>query len=262
MRFSDLVADAAVDRMGRRRFIIPKAWMQGRTTYGGLTMALAHATAAPLADGLALRSAQLALVQPVGGEMIAVPGPLRRRPSSAFIAVDMQGGDGVAARALFAFGIARESEIPPHRPPAPEDPGEPGEGGSLSAAGLEPSFLAQFEVRRVRGGTMFSGAEPGDLLLWIRHLDPDARSGLTALLALADAPPPVALTMMTTPHQISTMTWQADVLDPRPETREGWWLVRVHPEGLGEGYAQQTLTVFNTDGEAVLSSRQVVAVFG
>ncbi len=262
MSFSDLVAEAVVDRAGRRRFVIPEAWMQGRTTYGGLTMALAYAAAEPFADGLSLRSAQLALIQPVGGEMIAAPSALRRRASSAFIAVDMMGSDGVAARALFAFGLTRESQISPHGLAAPDRPGQPGQGGELSASGLAPNFLAQFEVRRVRGGQLFSGAEPGELLLWIRHGDDKARSGLTALLALADAPPPVALTMMSTPHQISTMTWQADVLSANPTTREGWWLVRVQPDSFAAGYAQQTLTVFNTDGIAVLASRQVVAVFG
>ena len=46
---------------------IPESWMQGRTTYGGLTAALSLQAAMELVDDIPIRSAQVAFVGPLVG---------------------------------------------------------------------------------------------------------------------------------------------------------------------------------------------------
>ena len=48
-------------------FHVPETWMQGRTTYGGLTAALCLQAAMPTSGGRQIRSAQVAFVGPVSG---------------------------------------------------------------------------------------------------------------------------------------------------------------------------------------------------
>ena len=74
-------------------------WMQGRTTYGGLTAALSLEAAKLLVDELPIRTAQVAFIGPVGGEVVMVPTLLRRGKNTAFVSVDMRTETGIGANA-------------------------------------------------------------------------------------------------------------------------------------------------------------------
>ena len=71
--------------------------MQGRTTYGGLTAALSLESALELVEDVPVRSAQIAFVGPVGGDIVISPTILRRGRNSVFVSVDVVGEQGVAA---------------------------------------------------------------------------------------------------------------------------------------------------------------------
>ena len=63
---------------------IAPEWLQGRTAYGGLSAAIALASAkAGYADLPPLRSAQIAFVGPLSGDVTATPALLRRGKNSA-----------------------------------------------------------------------------------------------------------------------------------------------------------------------------------
>jgi acyl-CoA thioesterase len=67
---------------------IPEDWLQGRTSFGGLTAALCLAAAErALPDLRPLRSAQFTFVGPAGGVVEMTPRLLRRGKSSVFAAV-------------------------------------------------------------------------------------------------------------------------------------------------------------------------------
>ena len=74
---------------------VPEDWMQGRTTYGGLTAALSFQGALGLVDDIPLRSAQVAFVGPVGGDITIKPTLLRRGKNTAFVSVDVVAESGV-----------------------------------------------------------------------------------------------------------------------------------------------------------------------
>ena len=242
---------------------IPPDWMQGRTTYGGLSAALCLKAARPLADGIPLRSAQIAFVGPVGGDVSIKASVLRIGKSARFIGADILAPDGsVATRATFIFGNSRENAqtIAP-RLPMPEVP-SPGNIPSLMPKGIGPSFIHNFEVLLAKGDPPFSGGKSGENLLWMRHADRAVPNSVTALFALGDAPPPAAMSMYTTPIMISSMNWSSDVLTDTFETDDNWWLSRATAQTLKDGYSAQAMTMWNTRGEPVMLSRQTIAVFG
>ena len=261
--YSDLIASITYQDDGTAGLHIPPDWMQGRTTYGGLSAALCLKAARPLAEGAALRSAQIAFVGPVGGDVRIKASELRRGKSAAYISADILGpDDSVATRATFVFASTREmSRTMPARVPMPDVP-SPGDIPALMPKGIGPSFIHNFEVLLARGDAPFSGGDTGENHLWMRHADRSVTDSATALLALGDAPPPAAMSMFTTPIKISSMNWSIDMLTDTFETEDNWWLSRSTVQTLADGYSAQAMSLWNTKGEPVMLSRQTIAVFG
>lgn len=247
------------------RIDIPDDWLQGRAVYGGLSAALCLATIqAGLADLAPLRSAQIAFVGPAGPGVRIRPQVLRQGKSMAFVAVDMTSGDKAAARATFAFGVPRTSELV-HDAEPPTDVAEPDAGGRFfeDAGGrnLGPNFARHFDSVCAAGAAPMSGADTPEFWVWMRHRDEAMREPLAGLVALADALPPAAMACMRAPAPVSSITWQFDLLAEQPRTRDGWWLCHSRAEHIADGYAAQHMTIWNRDREPVLVGRQSVAVF-
>jgi acyl-CoA thioesterase len=235
-------------------------WRQGRTLYGGASAALALAACARAAPDLPpLRSAQIAFVGPAAGDLIALPDILRQGRSAVFMGCDLIGEQGIATRAIFCFGAARESAFNRRAEPAPAAPA-PEDCPPLLGQGPGPAFSQHFDLRRAADGALLQGRAPR-YLLWGRHRDEAARPDAASLLALADAPPPAAMAAFTAPAMISTMTWMLDVLDPEALARPGWRLLQAEAESLREGYSAQAMAAWGEDGAPLLLARQTVAVF-
>ena len=254
--FTDLVSGLAAP------VSVPDDWRQGRTAYGGLSAALALAAARRAHEGLPpLRTAQVGFVGPATGAMAIETRVLRAGKSMTFVGTDTVGEAGPCARCLFGFGAARGSEIDMDDVPMPDVPG-PEDLPAMDAGPDGPAFLQHYEVRAAAGDPPFSGAAEARFLLWVRHRDPSARRGETALLALADAPPPAFLSMLTKPAPTASVTWQADLLTDAHDSADGWYLCGTSGEAAVDGYGGQSHMVWARDGEPVMAGRQSVAVFG
>ncbi len=238
-------------------------WLQGRTVYGGLGAALClEAARREFADLPPLRSAQFAFIAPASGRLTMRPAVLRKGKSTVFAGVDLFGEAGLATRAMLCFGAARASALAHRALPAPTV--KPPQHCDNFFAGAPPQlhFLVHIDGRAGAGARPFSAATEPDMTLWLRHRDSALTPSLVSLLALADAPPPAALAMAKQPSgMISTMTWSIDMLTDKVETEDGWWLVRTVADKVGGGYCSQSMTVWNAAGEAVMASRQNVAMF-
>lgn len=237
-------------------------WLQGRTTYGGLSGALCvEAAQRSLENPPPLRSAQFLFVGPVSGTTQIRPKLVRRGKSTAFMTVDLESDGQLAVRASLVFAAPRESghhyiavPMPDVAPPEGADPFFPHQQG--------PNFASQFEVRRAGGSALVSGAAAPDFLVWARHLDPAAGGSLTALIALADVLPPPALALPKTFKPISTMTWAVDLPSHTALPGAGeWLLLRSTAETIEDGYSTQSMTLWNAAGEPLMLGRQNVAVF-
>jgi acyl-CoA thioesterase len=257
--YTELIAALAPTDTGFTAHVTPD-WRQGRTTYGGLSAALcleAAARAAP--DAPPLRSGQFAFIGPAAGELEIRTQILRRGKSTLFMGVDLVGEQGLATRAILTFGAARDSvlahlDLPCPSVPSPDDAPDffPGSGG--------PNFTRQFEFK-LAGGTPIGTSGDPDFLVWIRHRDAAARS-LAALVALADALPPPAVTLFFPEHApISTMTWSLDVLARPAADDDGWRLMKSRADTVLEGYSAQDMAVWDRAGTPLIVARQNVAVF-
>ena len=258
---------ALIERIERTeagaRAEVPEDWLQGRTSYGGLSAALALAAArAAVPDLPPLRTAQIGFIGPAAGALSLRAAVLRAGRSMTFVGVDTVGEAGACTRSLFGFGADRASEIDyddvamPDVPPPDELP-----AWDFRAQG-GPAFLQHYEVRAAAGAAPFSGADEARALLWVRHRDEAARRGEGPLLALADAPPPAFLSMLTKPAPTASVTWQADFLTDAHDSPGGWYLCGSTGDAAVNGYGGQSQMVWAADGEPVVAARQCCVVFG
>ncbi|GGC46810.1 thioesterase family protein [Chelatococcus reniformis] len=240
---------------------VSEDWQQGRTTYGGLSAALCVEAALRANPGLPpLRSAQFSFVGPAGGSVSMVPTVLRQGKSAAFIGVDLAGEQGLATRAMLTFGASRTSRLAYARLQMPEVPG-PDRSPSFFGDAPGPTFARHFEFRSAGAARPLSGAATPEYLIWLRHRDTEAGNGLAALIALADAPPPAAIAMLTEFAPISTMTWLVDMLSDTIADHQEWRLIRCRCEAVADGYATQEIAVWSQAGQPLMLARQTIAVF-
>ena len=238
----------------------PENWLQGRTLYGGLSAALAlRACELAVPDLPPLRAGQIAYIGPAAQDVRLVPTMLRRGKSVTFMGCDLYSEGKVALRALLSFGGARESAYAAPAPAAPPCP-QPDDCKPLWGSS-RPAFTANIDQRLAGDLVPFAGADHGDLMVWVRHSEA-VSPGMAALVALGDALPPASFTRFTGPAIISTMTWGFELFDPGHADGTGWYLLRSTDDGVGEGYAGQTMGMWDESGRPVMLGRQAVAVFG
>ncbi len=242
---------------------IPESWMQGRTTYGGLTAALSLQGALDLVGDIPIRSAQVAFVGPVGGDIEIKPTLLRRGKNTAFVSVDVVAESGVAAQSIFAFGARRESSLHFDDMPMPKVPAPETIESFFDKDRPRPGFTQNFDMLLASGGRPFSGSNEKSIGLWMRHLDPDTAQDATAILAIGDAPPPAAMSMLVQPSRISSMTWMAEFMTDTISTDpDGWYFAQHTTQLAKDGYSSQSMRLWNRAGEPILVGRQTIAVFG
>lgn len=260
--YSDLMASIHKDGAQIWRTHIPAGWLQGRTTYGGLSAALCHQVGKTLAREMPLRSAQIAFVGPAGGDVSLQAETLRAGKSSTYVGVDLMGESGLATRATFVFGAARpEGKTMITGLTAPKV-AAPDVSNQMFPENIGPVFISNFDVELISGGLPMSASDNPENLYWMRHRDKAAPADITSLLALGDAPPPVGMSFYDGPLRISSMNWSIDVLSDDFVSDGNWFLSRAVAQTLNHGYSSQDMTLWNRRGVPVMASRQTIAIFG
>ena len=253
----DIIA-AATPVEGGFRAEVPADWLQGRTSYGGLSSALAlHAAQSIEPDLPPLRSAQISFIGPLSGAVTVTATKLRRGRTAAFISADIVSDAGLGFRAMFVFmhdqpsrielsgGLASTVPPPPADVPVYTGPGE--------------FFTGNFNFYDLKDQTKGEA----EWLRWARLRDADGLDPMVEVLAVADALPPAAFKLLgKTPAPLSSMTWIINLLTPAPATTDRWWLLGAQSEHAVNGGSSQTMMVWNADGVAVAQGMQSVAIFG
>lgn len=240
---------------------IPEDWQQGRTIYGGLSAALCvEAACRAEADLPPLRSALFSFVGPAGGAVTVTPSVLRRGKNTVFMNAALHGESGLATQATLAFGAARPSTLLHDGLPMPASP-PPATCPDFFEGGFGPTFSRHFAYRVAGGGRPMAGGTP-EWHLWLRHQDP-AASGIAALVAIADAPPPAAMVLFKQWGPISTVTWMVDLFDAPAfqGAAQPWYLLTCHAEKIAGGYSTQHMAMWREDGVPLLLARQTIAIF-
>ena len=253
---ADILAGATRTDDGFRA-TIPTGWLQGRTSYGGLSSALAlHAAQACEPDLPPLRSAQIAFIGPLSGEVSVTATKLRRGRNAAFIQADIVSEAGLGFRATFVFMSDQVSEIDldgrlqsPHRPPAPD---------AKLYTGPDEFFTGNFNFLYLKD----SAPGEAEWLRWARLRAFEGLDPMIEVLAVADGLPPAAFKLLGKRQApISSLTWIVNLLTAAPVTRDGWWLLSATSDYAKNGCSSQSMTIWNADGQPIAQGMQSVAIF-
>ena len=242
---------------GGWRGAIPDNWLQGRTAYGGLSSAIAlHAAQKSDRNLPPLRSALVAFIGPLSGDVVIRASRLRRGRNAAFVQVDVESEAGLGLRATFVFMGPVASTVDHRQGGAPNFP-TPGPETQTYRGHSGVSFSHNFELLDRRDETV----GPAEWLRWVRLNDREGLDPMVELIAVADCLPPAALKLIGGPAPVSSMTWQLNLLDPAPRTTDGWWLLRAATDYAKDGSSSQTMAIWNAEGSPVADQMQSVAIF-
>jgi acyl-CoA thioesterase len=253
---ADILA-AAERRAAGFRTAIPADWMQGRTAFGGLSAALALQAALDLEPDLPpLRSAQVAFIGPLAGDVTVTAARLRRGRNAAFLQSDVASEAGLGLRATFVFMAELASKVA--HDAAPRASAAPPAPDAELYTGPDSFFTGNFNFRDAEGDL-----GPAEWLRWARLRGRDGLHPMVELLAIGDALPPGAFKLAAerqTP--LSSLNWQINFLTPQPVTQDGWWLLHARADTAHHGYSSQRMAIWNAAGEPVAEAMQGVAIFG
>lgn len=253
---AQLLAEA-VPVEGGFRTHVPSNWLQGRTAYGGLSAALTIEAAMRIEPDLPpLRSAQVAFIGPLSGEITVTAQRLRRGRNAAFIQADISSEASLGYRATYVFMNALESQI--DRDAAPRAPVAPPPPDAKLYTGPEGFFTGNFNFFDVKEGT-----HEAQWLRWARLIDREGLHPLTELMAIGDALPPAAFKLLgKQPAPVSSLNWQVNFLSAAPHTSDGWWLLTAEADVAQDGFSSQRMSTWNAAGDPIAEAMQAVAIFG
>jgi acyl-CoA thioesterase len=239
------------------RVSIPSTWHQGRTSYGGLSAALAYHAASLAADDLPpLLSGQVAFSGPLAGEVEISTAILRRGRNSAFIKSEIAIGDEIGLSCTFVFMTRRESHIDfegmtrPDFPPIPED--------GATRSGPPEFFTHNMDYPEKR---LVLGQDKARLANWHRLKERDGLDPVADLICMGDALPPSTMGLMQKEGMISSINWQFNLLTDAPVTDNGWWFLESETHHAVHGASSQYMTVWNSKGQPMMTGMQSVALF-
>jgi hypothetical protein len=211
---------------------------------------------------LPLRVLQMTFAAPVSAGAVRVRSHLLRSGRSAtHVEARLLSGDDVAAVVVAVFGSSRPSRARV----VPEQPPVTGAREPLTLPyleGLTPRFLQHFDVCWLAGDPPFSGSSETRAVIRVGLRD-EGPVRAEHVLAIADAPPPLALSLLTERAPGSTMTWTFELLTESVShlPLEGYRLDAEIVAGA-DGYTSQSVMIWGPGGEPVALSRQSMVVFG
>jgi len=242
---------------------IPATWMQGRASFGGLVAALGvEALQQTLGTAIPLRTAQVAFIGPVGDGLLRIETTiLRQGRNVTSMRADLIQGEQVACTVLACFGASRESVLSVSAPARPEVKSPEESYCFPRKEGLTPKFLDHFDIRLAEGERPFTSGSDKNHGIWVRFNEPGPAS-MAHIIALADTPPPIPLSMLSAPANGSSLTWSLEFLtDDIQANADEWWYVRAELTQCSNGYNQQRYSIWSPSGEAIAFANQVMAVF-
>lgn len=236
---------------------IPGNWLQGRTAYGGISTVLAYQAARLAAPDLPpLQSAQIAFVGPLSGSVEIAASVLRRGRNTAFIESKINGESGIGLSCNFIFMTQRDSHLDYQNLPKPDFPPIPSDDQTRSGP---PEFFTQNMQYPDKRLTL--GEDNPKIASWHRLTERDGLDAVIELLCIGDALPPSAMGLMREKGMVSSMNWQVNMLTSTPSTVDGWWYLESETHMAANGASSQYMTAWNSEGEAVMTGMQSVAIF-
>jgi acyl-CoA thioesterase len=259
MLFSEILGAATVED-GVWSAAATGDWLQGRSLFGGLQAAMAlRAMRRLVHPDVPLRVLQTTFVAPVAAGKVTVRARvLRTGKSVTQVEARILEGSETAALVVGVFGLPRASRVAVvPRSSVVED-----EVRDLHPAPPGVAFAQHFALRRLRGDRLISGSRRTDAVLEVGMKDGDGAATEEHVVAIADAPPPLALAFLETPAFGSSVTWTLEMLDRIDGLSLDRWQLHIELSAARDGYTSQSVLVCAPGGRPVALSRQSMVVFG
>lgn len=261
MKFSDLLDAMRVDGDTRVAITTPE-WAHGRTTYGGMQIAIAlRAMRAVLPAPQPLRTLQATFMAPVPvGDVRVRARVMRSGKNTTHVEGRIVDGEQTLCLVVAIFGNGRPSTLEV-LPPMPEV-GRDRITQHRRPEGLAQFLEANFRVQWLRGGPPASGQATPQAVLAVDMID---RGTATEehVVAMADVPPPIAMTMLQGPAPGSSMTWTLEMIEvPLPALSLDGWRLDCECTAFRDGYTSQSVMVWGPNRRLIAISRQNMVVFG
>ena len=245
---------------------IPDTWLQGRTAFGGLLVAVGLAAMRRVVPtALPLRSLLVAFVGPSGtGSVHAQATILRQGRSVTHVQAQVVTPEGEVCTTLHAcFGTSRTSTISHDPSKAPDWPAPENLTELPFMEGLSPRFTQYMRYFWAEGPYPFEGKSHGAYGGWVSYQGEAKKTTEAHLIALMDAWPSPSLSMLTTPAPASSLTWHLELF----HTGEGFttsdsWAFKTQVDKAENGYVSEGAKLWTPDGQLAGISRQDVTVFG
>lgn len=240
-----------------QKTVIADGWYQGRTAFGGLSTAIAYRAASVIEQDLPpLQSAQVAFTGPLAGEVAVRARMLRRGRSTAFVQTEIESEAGIGHSGTFVFMTPRESHVRYEGLPRPDFPPIPDDAQARSGPLEYFTGKLQYPDKRLT-----LGQDNPYLGNWHRIIDRDGLDPLAQILCIGDALPPSSMGLMKEKGMVSSLNWQINILDNKPQTGDGWWFVDSRTHHALNGASSQYMSVWNSDRKPVMTGMQSVAIY-
>jgi len=246
-------------------FIIPKSWSQGRTTFGGLSAALVYeAIRNKTEPQRVLRSMTTNFVGPLftGVEFSIDVKVIREGKSTSVVEARLKQDNKDSLVILACFGLPRDSRVrvdadsrinlrPAKKSKIP-----------FHIPKIMPNFLQHISLDIVEGGMPYTGQKSSKYSGWMRFKKQPYEINDAHIIALIDAWPPSVLQMVKGIKPASTLSWNLEFIHPHLKIQPDEWLAyESNTRQAGDGYAHTEANIWNTQGDLIAISRQVVTIF-
>lgn len=245
-----------------------ESWLQGRTVFGGLTVAaVAKALTADVLSEVPedneapqLRTIQYVFPAPLLPGAAQIETSVDRRGKSATFASAAVVQEGnIIGRANAVFGVGRESKIVKRPSVSPLDVDFEASTKIPYLEGVTPVFTNQFDLHWAVKEFPFTGSQEGIVGGYCRH-NTNA-SGPEAVLALLDAWPPSVLPIMNAPAAASSVALTMHIVaDDTEFGPEDLFEFCYETRSASNGYATE-IGELVLRGEVIAWVEQLVAVF-
>ena len=262
MTFDQLLASVA--NTPEQTLSFPASWTQGRTAFGGLSAALAlQALLLQVEQERALRSFSAQFIGPIApDEPMTIKTQLIRsgKSSSMMEAIIEQNGQRCfALQALFAKHRDSMVQVPQSTVPVPLNSANQQTVGYIE--GVMPQFFQHVDLTLVEGNMPYSNSTTTDLQGWMRFKGQEQDVTWAHAIALIDAWPPAQLQAFSKPAPASSMSWYVECFD-LPQVKPSEWLgLDIKTTQASHGYANETATLVDNQGNVIAKSHQTVALF-
>ncbi len=265
MKIDDLIQTIQNDDE-QTPLVIGQDWGQGKTTFGGLSVALVVcAIKKRMSQDYRLYSLTSSFINPLlpDKEFSIETNVIKSGKTIAYLEGRVIQDDQVILTVSACFGIHRQSSLQLTAESKPNFTA-PDQGCPFPyIPNVAPIFTKKVDYRLMQGKFPFQGSTETDIGGYMRFRDTSDSFSEAHLVALIDAWPPSMLPMLKKPAAASTLNWTIQFTQNQlPKNTQAWLSYRASTNHIANGIGHSTSEVWNEEGDLLALSHQTVVIYG